>query len=110
MLERALSRVVLPDPVPPEMMIFSRQRAAISRAWPSSGENVPSSQNFDIVILDFENLRIEMQGPFRLRGGITTLTRLPSASRASSIGLDSSTRLPIDDAMRWATCRTCALF
>ena len=38
--------------------------------------------------------RIESAGPSTESGGITTLTREPSASRASTIGLSSSTRRP----------------
>ena len=38
--------------------------------------------------------RIESAGPSIASGGITTLTREPSASRASTIGLSSSTRRP----------------
>ena len=38
--------------------------------------------------------RIESAGPSTESGGMTTLTREPSASRASAIGLSSSTRRP----------------
>ena len=41
------------------------------------------------------NLRIDRQGPSSASGGKTMLTRLPSASRASTIGLLSSIRRPI---------------
>ena len=51
-------------------------------------------------IMLFENFLIEMHGPLRLSGGMITLTRLPSANLASSIGLDSSTRRPMVEAMR----------
>ena len=39
--------------------------------------------------------RIESIGPSSATGGITQLTREPSGSRASTIGLDSSTRRPM---------------
>ena len=103
MRERALSNVVLPEPVPPEMTMFRRQRATISRKLASSGETLPFATKLAKSSMLRENFRIERLGPFKLRGGMITLTRLPSARRASSIGLDSSTRRPIDDAIRWAT-------
>ena len=40
------------------------------------------------------NLRIVSMEPSSASGGITALTRLPSGSRASTIGLVSSTRRP----------------
>src|SRR5579864_5883618 len=100
MLDRALSNVVLPDPVPPEIRIFNRQRAAISSARRNSGDTVPSFGKLENSTTLRENLRIETHAPFKLSGAITTLTRLPSARRASSIGLDPSTLRPIKDAMR----------
>ena len=56
-----------------------------------------------------ENLRIDITTPSRARGGTMMLTRLPSARRASTMGLDSSTRRPMLAAMRWATFSTWAL-
>ena len=55
------------------------------------------------------NFRIVSAEPSTASGGITALTRLPSGSRASTIGLDSSTRRPIRDTIlsivrrRWAS-------
>ena len=40
------------------------------------------------------NLRMVTSGPESESGGITALTRLPSGSRASTIGEDSSIRRP----------------
>ena len=89
MRESALSSVVLPEPVPPEMMMFSRQRATISRKLASCGETrAARRRSLAKSSMLCENLRIERHGPFRLSGGMITLTRLPSARRASSIGLD----------------------
>src|ERR687888_305641 len=45
------------------------------------------------------NLRIVRRGPDSESGGSTALTRLPSGSRASSIGEDSSTRRPTSAAL-----------
>jgi len=42
----------------------------------------------------FANLRIVTIGPLSESGGMTALTRLPSGSRASTIGDDSSIRRP----------------
>ena len=60
-----------------------RQRSArrIRSAWRSRCSCLP-------------NLRIEMYGPSSASGGNTMLTREPSFSRASTIGLDSSIRRP----------------
>ena len=46
------------------------------------------------------NRRTDSAGPSTASGGITTLTREPSASRASAIGLSSSTRRPTGARMR----------
>jgi len=46
------------------------------------------------VIVFLENLRIEMAGPSIASGGAMMLTRLPSARRASTSGVDSSMRRP----------------
>ena len=46
--------------------------------------------------------------PSTARGGITAFTRLPSGSRASTIGLDSSTRRPILDTIFSMVRRRCA--
>jgi len=44
-------------------------------------------------------------GPFSASGGITALTREPSGRRASTIGLDSSTRRPTAVTILSITCR-----
>ena len=74
MRDSELSRVVLPEPVPPEMMIFKRQRAAISNALPSCGERVPLVIKLEKSIILFENLRMDIHGPLRLSGGMITFT------------------------------------
>ena len=43
--------------------------------------------------------------PLTASGGITALTREPSASRASTSGDDSSTRRPMRETIRSMTCR-----
>ena len=52
-----------------------------------------------------ENLRIVSIGPSTESGGITAFTREPSASRASTIGDDSSMRRPTCPTMRSMTRR-----
>ena len=49
---------------------------------------------------DAENFRMVMTGPTNDRGGMIAFTREPSVRRASTIGLDSSTRRPIGAMMR----------
>lgn len=49
-----------------------------------------------------ENLRIEMAVPRKDKGGMMTLTRLPSFSRASAKGLVWSMRRPTKLQMRCA--------
>ena len=54
-----------------------------------------------------ENFRIVSAEPSTASGGMTALTRLPSGSRASTIGLDSSTRRPIRDTILSIVRRRC---
>ena len=105
----ALSMVVLPEPVPPEMRTLSRQAAAIfsKRATPSP--MLPCRAMTSRVMPLRANFRIEIEQPSSASGGATMLTRLPSASRASNIGQDSSMRRPIRVTIRWATFMTWAL-
>ena len=51
-----------------------------------------------------------MTGPTRLIGGMIALTREPSTRRASTIGLDSSTRRPSGATMRSMMRITCSSF
>ena len=94
--------VVLPEPVPPEIRMFSRQRAATIRSCAISGLIAPNWHNFAKSMLCFLNLRMEIDVPSIAIGGITILTRLPSRRRASHKGLDSSTRRPTRLAIRFA--------
>ena len=105
--DMALSRVVLPEPVPPEMMTFSRAWAAICRIRATGRVIAPSSTSVAKSIRCLLNLRMEMYGPSSANGMNTMLTREPSFSRASTIGLDSSTRRPIALAMRWQMLARC---
>jgi hypothetical protein len=53
-----------------------------------------------------ENLRMFNVGPQSERGGMIACTRLPSDSRASTQGDDSSTRRPSGATILSITCRT----
>ncbi len=48
-----------------------------------------------------------MHGPFKASGGMITFTREPSISRASHMGVDSSTRRPTVETMRSMTSMSC---
>ncbi len=62
-----------------------------------------------IFSLSFLNLRMVSAGPSIASGGAMTLTRDPSARRASQIGEASSTRRPTWLTMRWQMFISCAL-
>ena len=89
--ESALSSVVLPAPVPPEitMLSFARTNARSSRSVGPSSEPMPTSCS---SVNRRGKRRIVIVGPRSASGGMITLTRSPVGSRASTIGLDSSTR------------------
>ena len=87
--------------------MLSRARPAIFRTVAMSGEMLPWRAITSSVISFLENLRIEMVGPSMASGGMMMLTRLPSLRRASTSGVDSSTRRPTSVTMRVATCSTC---
>ncbi|OPZ66532.1 MAG: hypothetical protein BWY83_02861 [bacterium ADurb.Bin478] len=53
------------------------------------------------------NLRMERMGPSSANGAITALTREPSGNRASTMGLDSSTRRPTWETIRSMMCSRC---
>ena len=54
------------------------------------------------------NLRMVSAEPSTASGGTTALTRLPSGRRASTIGLDSSTRRPMRETILSIVRRRCA--
>jgi len=99
-LESMLSRVVLPVPVPPETTIFCRAVTQARRKSIIFWFNVPTRSMSASVNTFLANLRMLIVGPFRHRGGMMMFTREPSGRRASTIGLDSSTRRPRGVTMR----------
>src|SRR5262245_5374430 len=98
---RQLSKVVLPEPVPPEISTLQRTRPMISRSVLASAEIDLYLSSCSSFSRSFLNLRIVSAGPSIADGGAITLTRLPSGRRASQIGFDSSTRRPTWLTMRW---------
>src|SRR3982750_1032922 len=84
--DKALSIVVLPEPVPPEMTTFMREAPAILRIVAIFSDIEPKPFIMSSVIGFSENLRIEMAVPRSDSGGMMTLTRLPSWGRGSQSG------------------------
>ena len=107
-LESAFSRVVLPEPVPPLTTTLRRSDTAVANdsSWPSV--RVPDSTSCRGPGRRTPKRRIERTGPSTASGGITTLTREPSASLASTIGLSSSTRRPSGARIRSIAFRSCS--
>ena len=91
------------------MSTLQRTRPMIFRISAPGGEMAPNRVSWSRVSLSFRNLRIVSAGPSMASGGAITLTRDPSARRASQIGEDSSTRRPIWLTMRWQMFMSCAL-
>ena len=106
---RQFSSVVLPEPVPPEISTLQRTRPMICRISAPSGVIEPNLTSWSSVSLSFLNLRMVSAGPSIASGGTMTLTREPSARRASQIGEDSSTRRPTWLTMRWQMFISCWL-
>ena len=106
--DMALSMVVLPEPVPPEMTTFMRLAPAIFSTVAIFSDIEPKPRIMSSVIGFSENLRIEMAVPRSDSGGMMTLTRLPSWRRASASGVVWSTRRPTLLTMRWAIWNRCS--
>ncbi len=92
--ESALSSVVLPAPVPPEMMMFRRAFTAASSSSIMPGVMARRSTRSAGISLSVLKRRIESSGPSMASGAMMALTREPSLSRASTMGVDSSMRRP----------------
>ncbi len=85
--ERALSIVVLPEPVPPEMTMFSVQWTHALRNIAMLWESARNAINFSIVSGLLLNLRMVITGPLRASGGMMTLTpRTIGQSRVAKAG------------------------
>ena len=77
--------------------MLRRPRTQASRKSAVFSEMEPKSMRLCTVNGSVANLRMVRQEPSIDSGGMTALTRLPSGSRASTMGLDSSTRRPMRD-------------
>jgi hypothetical protein len=106
--DSALSIVVLPDPVPPAMIVETLPATAAARTSDIAGRRVPSSISRSMSRARSANFRIETSGPSMVIGRAATLTREPSRDRASTMGDDSSTRRPIAVTIRLMMRRRCA--
>ncbi len=105
--DSALSMVVLPEPVPPEMTMFIRHAPAIFSAVHIFSDIEPNSLSMSRVIGFSENLRMEIAVPRSDSGGTITFTREPSLRRASASGVVWSTRRPTWLTMRCAIWNRC---
>ncbi|MNM80134.1 hypothetical protein D3C81_920850 [compost metagenome] len=99
-LDRMLSSVVLPEPVPPLTTMFRRSLTAMIRNSSIGGFSEPNVSRSSPCSLRLENLRMLMLGPRNATGGMIALTREPSFKRASTIGELSSMRRPSGVTMR----------
>ena len=103
-LESVFSSVVLPEPVPPEMRMFSRALIAPSSSITISGVKALKFSRSSSFSGLAPNRRIETHAPSSASGGMIALKREPSNIRASTIGQVSSTRRPTFEMMRSMIC------
>ncbi len=94
--------------------MLSRPRTQASRKSAVRWLNEPKLTRSLTVSGSAENLRMVSAEPSMASGGMTALTRDPSGRRASTIGLDSSTRRPMRETIlsmvrrRWFSSLNCA--
>jgi len=106
--DNTFSSVVLPVPVPPEMRMFILACTMADSSSASVGVSERLSIRSLMVSGTTEKRRIDNSGPSSASGGMMAFTREPSGKRASTMGLDSSTRRPMRDTIlsmifiRWA--------
>ncbi len=106
--ETALSSVVLPVPVPPEMRMLSLPWTHWARNSAVCSVIEPRPIRFSSVSASRANFRIVSDGPRSESGGMIALTRLPSGRRASTIGDASSIRRPTWETIRSMIRSRCA--
>ena len=97
--DSALSIVVLPAPVPPEMTTLSLALTSARSSAIESRSTEPIPHSWSSVNRRGKR-RIVSVGPLSASGGMITFTRSPVGRRASTIGLDSSTRRLTCETMR----------
>src|SRR3984885_3850852 len=76
--DSALSMVVLPEPVPPEMISVTRAFTAAASNSAICGRSAPTSISLLRLNGFLENLRIDINGPSMATGRTATLTRAPA--------------------------------
>ena len=108
-LLNVFSKVVLPEPVPPLIMMLSLALIHPSKSITISGVNALKFSNPSSLTGFEPNRRIETHAPSSASGGMIALTREPSSKRASTMGLVSSTRRPTLETIRSMICIKCAL-
>src|SRR5579885_917511 len=92
--DSALSSVVLPAPVPPAIMMIDPATTAASSSSIIPGVMARRCTRSAGNSLSVLKRRIDTTGPSTASGGMIALTRDPSMSRASTMGVDSSIRRP----------------
>ena len=92
--DRTLRVVVFPAPAPPETRMLSRPATHACRKFATVRVRVPKVTRSSATKGSLANFRMVRSEPSTASGGMIALTRLPSGSRASHIGLASSTRRP----------------
>ena len=87
--------------------MFSRALTQTASSRAMAGESMSCAARSLRVTPVIRNRRIEMVAPSMASGGMMMLTRLPSGSLRSTIGLASSIRRPTQPEMRWAMRSRC---
>ena len=89
-----LSKVVLPEPVPPEMTMLHLTLTSADRSSAMAGVRAFFLSRSLICRGTTAKRRMVSTGPSSASGGMMAFTREPSGRRASAIGVDSSMRRP----------------
>ena len=84
----------MPEPVPPEIKRFRSALMQRPRKSADSAVSVPIWTSSSSTNRSWSNFRIVRSEPESDSGAMIALIREPSGSRASTIGDDSSMRLP----------------
>ena len=108
--DSTLSRVVLPEPVPPDTTMFRRLTTQARRNSAIWSVIEPKRIRSETSSFFFENLRMVTVGPSIEQGGMIAFTREPSGRRASTIGHLRSMRRPSGRMMRSITFSTWSSF
>ena len=102
----APSRTVLPEPVPPEMRRLARRETASAMRVTSGAGMNPSRTRSSRPKASGRGIRKLSTVTSPDSGGMTAFTRIPSGSRTSTSGEESSSLRPPEAASRTASART----